>query len=241
MKTLALSILVFVALGCSVRQNGGTYTAMTDATGKGNGGEGVRMSTERIQERVLLLKPNLILLFEGLQNYLTAEALSPGSTDLARYPQLKSALEVMLTSEKNVYSTLSLEQPFAIQSKACLDIYGLKKAMASPAAPGSQICASLEQLQAISPLNAPAAADISMIGLAVHELSHQLIRGLDFEKGEALGQGLEGFIGAILSKSYNVPRDVYSYEEMPFVYVFNFYSKDLLEQIRSNQRLGEKK
>ena len=124
---------LFVALcfaACTRQENGGSYDPRP-ATGKGNGGDGLKMSKKTIRTRIESMKPSLKLVFEGLHDLAIAEKILPGSTALEKYPQLLDLINKMTDSTKSVFLDIATADNFKIQDVDCLDIYGVAKAAAT--------------------------------------------------------------------------------------------------------------
>jgi len=201
-----------------------------EATGKGNGGNGLTISQAEIDRVFAGLKPKLKMTFEALSYLLRAEKASPKSTDLADVPSLQKTLELMVDPEKeNVFSDLDTKDNLDRQEAPCRDFRGQPNAAAAVLLQtGGKICFSNKVMRKTSVRNFDKAAEIFIIGLAVHEFTHHFVSTGNHEADEKAATELQNFVEQQLIRGLEAgSRDVISIDDSDYIARFYQFALDI--------------
>lgn len=127
--TFLLSVIFCLAVGqgCTKKENvyvpgsggGGPTGPQNEVTGKGNGGNEMKMTFPEIEIKLAAVKPYLHRLFLGLKDLNVAEQLSPGLTDLKDFPELQNLIGLMTretTEYMNVFGDIAVDNNFALKT-----------------------------------------------------------------------------------------------------------------------------
>lgn len=238
-----VGLAVILAMGCTTKENHyvpspikGPQGPQGEVTGKGNGGNEMKMSVQEIEAKLAKVKPYLHMVFKGLRDLNQAEQLSPGLTELKSDPELQELVELMTRETEeymNVFGDIEVADNFKPQKEACIDINGDPNAAAAEAGNiGGEICFSLDRLQAASIKGADFAVDVLVLSLAAHEFGHHYLNSGDDQKDEALVRRLQDFVTSQMNKYQALATDSNIVTASDIVYLdrFVFEAKAQLEK-----------
>ncbi|MGE4130754.1 MAG: hypothetical protein AB7F86_03905 [Bdellovibrionales bacterium] len=222
------SLVITGLLAVSCQKTTDRTITRSEATGKGNGGNGLTVTQAEIDRVFADLKPKLKISFEALSFLAKAEKAAPKSTELSESPELLKTI-AMLTQENdvNVFLDLDTKENFARQEAPCMDFRGVPKAASAVLLEvGGKICFSNRQLRSTSVKNFDKAAEIMIIGLAAHELTHHFISSGDHAKDEKAATDLQNFLEQQLVRGLELEaKDIVSIDDSD--YIARFYQRAL--------------
>lgn len=240
---VTLGTLAFAA--CAPSSNGGRggdpaggKLPGAQVTGKGNGGNPLKMSQEDIKAKIMTMKPALLNVFTGLKSLADSETLVPGMTDLNGKKDLIDLINLMTEKAANkVFEDIQTAANFNIQEGACVDSASQSNAAtAIPGEIGGKICFSLDSLQEVSPKDADDAVNILLLAIAAHEFGHHYLTG-DKMADEALVQKLQDFVSKQLHKYEAAGTNTISIGALSFADKFRAEAETLFEQAQIAQTL----
>jgi hypothetical protein len=229
-----LSSLAVLSLGGCVQNSDRTVSAPnSEATGKGNGGNGLQLSSKDIDAIFSGLKPRLQIVFEGLRYLALTEKSASGSTDLQGHAEMTQNLLKMFDGDAPALKDLGSESNIILQKGACVDIRGVKNAAAAVLGDaGGPICFSSEMIQNAAIKNFDHAAEIFILALATHEFVHHFIQTGKLETDEKAAQEIQNLVEQQLVRQAEIPSsDVITTDDSKYLEQFREYARVLFETV----------
>ena len=185
------------------------------ATGKGNGGDGLTMSPEDVEEQFKDLPQDLKKVFTGLHYLYQTEKIIPhlqelGKIDRKIFPEVMDVLKAMFESPRDIFKTLETPDIIKPQKPPCQTTQNYSQAATELGRIGAKICFSSEQISKYLPFEATEAMHIVILALAVHEFAHQYQQPGNDVHNEKVAQGLQAFVQKQLfrHKRSGIPQNI---------------------------------
>jgi hypothetical protein len=233
---ILLFVLSLPLLSCNGRQ---TIVDNDDATGKGNGGDGLMMSRTEISAEFDQLKPALQQVLIGLRSQFQAEQTAPGITDLSGRTDLMNALQLLFNPEADHVNTLDaiddMQSQFQLIGQPCVDAVGEQKAAgALLLKPKTTICFSLPVIQSETPTGANDALEVLVLSLATHEMVHHFVDYGSRDQDEKIAVAIQAYVASELERAQVVDDGVVVLDT-PYSFVSRFRqsSEALLDSAKS--------
>lgn len=206
-----------------------------DATGKGNGGNGLSLTQKDVLVIFETLKPRLKVIFEGLVYMVKAEELSPGSTELSENPEMLLHLKKMFGGkDPAALKDLATVENLVLQDEACIDLRGVQNAAAAISGDvGGPICFSKRIIRKSAAMkNFDHAAEIFVLALATHEFVHHFVSLGSHEADEKAAQEVQNFVEQRLVREVEIQtKDIISADETKYLEQFRQHALDVLDSI----------
>lgn len=228
-----------VAIGLTGCSKSSDQTAGSqDATGKGNGGNQLMMSRQKIDLILAQLKPRLKIAFEGLRLLALIEQRVPGTTDLSDNPALLRNLLVMFGGTAPAIQDLETEDNIKPQDEPCIDFRGVKNAASAVALEvGGKLCLSISEIQRSAVKNFDQAGEILVLALATHEFVHHFVVGQNLEETEKIAREVQQFLEQQLIRQVRITgSSIVSADEASYLIRFREYAKTLSDSAMPGER-----
>jgi hypothetical protein len=232
---ITLALVATFATACVQKKDEYTTTTGGNVTGKGNGGNNLKIAKTEIEEILQGMPTNIKMVYEGLSYLYAAEKIRTGSTDLSMDKELIEILRLMFDGGqgKTVLDDIDTPDNLKLQKAPCVDFRGVENAAAAEAGKiHGAICFSTSKIQSVSIKNMENAAMMFMVGLAAHEFVHHFYVSGDKTKDEAAARKLQNFVEQQLASVSNTADDsIISSEENAFIIQFKQGAKDVFDNV----------
>jgi hypothetical protein len=225
--------LILTVTACVKSSDHTTKVPLAEATGKGNGGNNIKLSDADIKSIFASLKPRLHIVFESLSYITEAESISPGNTGLEISNEMLAHLKTMFGGDTPALEDLATSNNLQLQEAPCKDFRGVDNFAAAVIKDvGGPICFSTRQIKRASIKNFDKSAEIFILALATHEFVHHFVSTGTSEKDEQAAQEIQSFVEEQLVRQVEVGNDsIISTEESAYLERFRDYAKDLSESV----------